>query len=405
MVMSVDYKQYEYQFEIESILQQFLAVVDNAVVMRYDKNHETGERTLVNMIKPQYVFGMKSRILTALVNKSKNYVLPVICLSVKSIKADKERLTDKMNLVSRYYDGQLEGYEKPTPITITVQMTIVTKHVTDLWQLLGKFMTSFRPYRMYSWLVPSYDKFSREELRNKIEWDMNTSIDMKEKLTETDEDKHTATLQFSVQGWLFPENKSCVDGIILDIGSSVVAESDLEIRTFDEGGFIETKSYVPLVDQYINEYQKPYRNPREYANAHPRILKAHVVKIHGQNPYYFRLNKSNRDKLGTQGNIRINGYNMLDAKVLLVPKGEEYTGSLEKVKLDYKQSELFREKDTLNVKDAMVAGYDVPVVSQDINNITVDLASIDYDDYFDLVVYDTVDYDSIELVHKFHLHK
>lgn len=153
--MSIKYKQYEYQFEIESILQQFLAVIDNAIVMRYDKNHDTGVRTLVNMIKPQYVFGMKSRVLTATVNKSKNYTLPVVCLSIKSIKADKERLTDKSSIVSRWYDGQLEGFEKPTPITITVNMTLIAKYVSDLYQLIGKFMTSFRPYRVYSWLVPA----------------------------------------------------------------------------------------------------------------------------------------------------------------------------------------------------------------------------------------------------------
>lgn len=44
-------------------MQQFLAIVDNAIVMRYDKNHDTGERTLVNTIKPQYVFGTKARVL------------------------------------------------------------------------------------------------------------------------------------------------------------------------------------------------------------------------------------------------------------------------------------------------------------------------------------------------------
>lgn len=102
--MSDKILQYEYQFEIETILQQFLAIVDNAIVMRYDKNHDTGERTLVNMIKPQYVFGTKARVLMQLVNKAKNYTLPLIVVSLKSIKADKERLADKLNAVTRYYD-------------------------------------------------------------------------------------------------------------------------------------------------------------------------------------------------------------------------------------------------------------------------------------------------------------
>lgn len=57
-------------------------------------------------------------------------------------------------------------------------MTIIAKYMTDLYQIFGKFMTQFQPYCVYSWLVPSNDNFSKEELRNKIEWDMNLNMDV-----------------------------------------------------------------------------------------------------------------------------------------------------------------------------------------------------------------------------------
>lgn len=50
--MAVPANQYEYNFEIESILTQFIALIDNAVVMRYNKDKETGNRTIVSKITP-----------------------------------------------------------------------------------------------------------------------------------------------------------------------------------------------------------------------------------------------------------------------------------------------------------------------------------------------------------------
>lgn len=160
-----------------------------------------------------------------------------------------------------------------------------------------------------------------------------------------------------------------------------------------------------MVDQYIEKYQKRYNNPREYANAHPRVLKAHIMREHAKKDYYFRLDDKRGKQLGSTSKIRINGYNFNEAKVLLIPKGKEYEGELERVKLDYKESELFRKANTIEKKNSKVQGYMLPVVSQDMNNIVVDLQSFDYDDEFDLVVYDNVDYDSIGLVYGFNMKK
>lgn len=195
------------------------------------------------------MFGLKSRIEYSLVNKANNYTLPLIGINLKSIKADRERLQDKTGIMSRFYNGTLEGVRRPTPITIGVTLTIVTKFMTDMYQIAGKFFTLFQPYCVYSWAVPSDDRFSYEELRNKIEWDMNLQLETHEKLTQEDEERYTATMNFSVQGWLFTNQKSCVEGIILDIGTSVIAENDLEARIIVPDGEPASMSpFAPLAD-------------------------------------------------------------------------------------------------------------------------------------------------------------
>jgi hypothetical protein len=122
---------YEYGFEIESILKQFTALIDKAIILRYEKVEN--ERRLVQTIQPTYKFATKSRTLLMILNGAKNFTLPCVVIEVKSIKADKERLASKQTMISRFNDGLLEGYKYPTPITLTVTVNIITKYKSDLF--------------------------------------------------------------------------------------------------------------------------------------------------------------------------------------------------------------------------------------------------------------------------------
>lgn len=395
--MAVELPHYEYQFEIETILTQFIALIDDAIVMRYDKNHQTGERILRSEIKPHYVFGPKTRILYQLVNKAKNYTLPLVSISLKGIKADKERMTDKLNRISRYYDGEVEGYARPTPITIDLQVTIITKLMTDMYQLYGKLATQFQPYCVYSWAVPSDSKFSYEELRNKVEWDMNISLDARDKVTEADEDKFTGSMNFSVQGWLFPENKACEGGIILDIGSTVMPSVDVQQRI--EGLNAETLERE-LVDVYEKEMGEPYLNKREFANARPRILKGSVVKKLGKAQYYFSIKNSEGEVRMSKGKhkLHLNGYNFNEETEVMVlcPKNKRLTQEYRTV--NFKDSYLWHPQGTLDKKKNTIAGYIVKPIEQTQNNLTIDLSEFNYTGDIDIVVFNKVDYDAVSFV-------
>ena len=132
---------YEYGFEIEDILKQFFALIDKSVIMRYEKVEN--ERRLVQTITPFYKFTTKNRALLLSLNSSKNFTLPCVVVEVTGIKADKNRLAAKKSMISRFKNGIVEGYNRPTPITISVQLNIITKYKSDLFQIYGKLATQF----------------------------------------------------------------------------------------------------------------------------------------------------------------------------------------------------------------------------------------------------------------------
>lgn len=379
-------KPYQYGFEIETLLTQFIALIDNAMVMRYDKENE--ERILVKTIKPKYRFAKKSRLLTMLVNNAKNFTLPCVSIDLKGITADKERLAAKNTPIQRYFDDVNAAYKRPTPITINLSVSIVTKLITDLYQIYGKFCSQFQPYRVISWKVPKnvgidYD----EELRNKVEWDFNLSLEDKAQITEDTEDRYIGTLNFNVQGWIFPTHLSCDGPPILDIASSIVVSDDLYTRMVD----------VP----FVNEYKDPYLNPRELANAHIRVLKAYLKTI-AHNGINFRLREgSDFTKIDVKKGpkfITFDGYNLGNAKAIFIPK-HQFKSDLSKFTMEYDTiPELWPEIETTDKKKTIIKGFELPIVEQTDNILTVKLENMDYKGDFDIILCDSIDYDSLNRV-------
>lgn len=378
-------KPYQYGFEIETLLTQFVSLIDNAMIMRYDKENE--ERILVKTIKPKYRFAKKSRLLTMLVNNAKNFSLPCVSIDLKGISADKERLAAKNTPIQRYYSDVNAAYKRPTPITLNLSVSIVTKLLTDLYQIYGKFCSQFQPYKVISWKVPKnhgldYD----EELRNKVEWDFNLSLEDKAQLTENDEDRYIGTMNFSVQGWIFPTHNSCDGPPILDIASSIVVSDELYNRILD----------VPL----MSHYDKPYLNPREFANGHARILFSYIASGTSNDGIKFRLREdSPYTTLSLKSStkyITFDGYNLSKVKAIFVPK-YHYDGDLKPFSIEYDEniSKLWPKIETTDKKYPYVKGYELPIVHQTDNLVTVKLEKIDYQGKFDIVLCDSIDYDSL----------
>lgn len=378
-------KPYQYGFEIETLLTQFVSLIDNAMIMRYDK--EDNERILVKTVKPKYRFAKKSRLLTMLVNNAKNFTLPCVSIDLKGISADKDRLAAKNTPIQRYFDDVNEAYKRPTPISLSISVSIVTKLLTDLYQIYGKFCSQFQPYKVISWKVPKNVGINHdEELRNKVEWDFNLTLEDKAQITEDTEDKYVGTMNFTIQGWIFPTHLSCDGPPILDIASSIIVTDELYSRMID----------VPLVSQY----DKPFLNPRELANGHIRILSAYIKS--GNSSANFKLRAENDFGKTSISNgtkyLVFDGYNLSKAKAIFVPK-HKYKGNLPKFELEYSSDpDLWPKIGTNDNKVPYIRGYELPIVSQSDNLLTVKLENINYKGKYDIILCDSIDYDSLNRV-------
>lgn len=387
--------QYQYGFEIEDILKQFFALIDKSVILRYEKVEN--ERRLVQKVTPTYKFATKSRTLLLMLNSAKNFSLPCVICEVTGIKADKERLAAKKNIISINKES-LEGYQYPTPITISISLNIVTKYKTDLFQIYGNLCSLFQPECFISWVVPSQQNSSIEELRNKVEWDFNLDLESKETLKEEEEDRFIGKMSFSIQGWIFKNYKQCLHPRILDIGTTTLVTNELENRL---DGLIDMAA--PLTSQY----GKLYKNPRQFATAHIRILKGYVTVPLNNNYYNFRIDKNNYSSFNLNSKrdyyITFDGYNFENAKALLVPKNNTSIQQ-EVIEFDEKHSKINPILEGTEPKDSVIKGIPLETIQAEQNIFIAKLPKINYVGDFDIILYDTIDYDSFSDAEGFLLH-
>lgn len=391
----LDSKPYEYSFEIETILQQFIAIIDNCSIMRYDKN-ENGERILKNIIKPSYIMAVKQRIFYDIINKAKNHILPVIAISLKSITYDKERQASKNQLITVSSEDLDTSYERPTPIKITVDVSIISKYMTDLYQIYGKIITQFQPYVTFSWFVPQNIKGNYVELRNKIECEGNLNLDFKQEIKD-EEDKFVGTLSFTIDGWMFPTMNGCTEGIIYDIGTTLIVNEDVLNRTYTEIGSARTLVYSAMKD----ETWEKYNNPREFANAHPLItsifLDSNINAGNVSKQAYFLIDKARakENKIFKKSKLIINGYNLKEAKVLAKLKSSDIKGAI--FYSEKYNNNLFPYPNEKEEKPNEISGFLLNTVSKTDNQIIVKFDNLNaLNGEFDIIVLNKIDYDSME---------
>lgn len=381
---------YEYNFEIETILQQFISIIDNAMVMRYSVNKESGTRELGEIVKPGYILGTKQRVMLDIINKAKNYELPVVIVSLGGISFVKERQASKNLALEVYSSDAISHYARPTPISIKVDVTIMTKYMTDLYQIYGKLATQFQPAITYSWFVPQTMSTNWVELRNKIEWDGELSLDVRTEAKNTDEDKFTGKLGFTIDGWLFPTMNKCSDGIIYDIGSTVVADEDALSRIYDEISIFRPLAYSVLKGK---EWEK-YNNPREIASSHPQITSIYKsFTINNKQSYFILDSERAKQSLNRDSILTIAGYNLKDCKVLMIPDSFKKQNELLWYNKEYNTS-LHPFPESLQEKSDSIAGYTLNILKQTNNKIIVDFKDVlPFSSSFDIAVVNEIDYD------------
>ena len=385
---------YEYNFEIETMLQQFIAIIDNAMVMRYSVDKENGTRKLDEVIKPGYILGTKQRVMLDIINKAKNYELPVVIVSMSGISFVKERQASKNQVINVHSSTLDTSYARPTPISMKVEVTIMTKYMTDLYQIYGKLATQFQPALAFSWFVPQTVNGNWQELRNKIEWDGELSLDIRTEAKNSDEDKFTGKMGFTIDGWLFPTMNKCDRSIIYNIGTTVVPDEDTLSRIYDEISLFRPLVYSVLKGK---EWDK-YNNPRQLASSQPLITSIYLgtdnIAKDGKQ-CYFIMDKDRAKSMHANSNTKliISGYNLKDAKVLAIPTNFKNISGAEFYKEQY-NGDIHPFPNSLEQKPTNISGYLLNIVKQTENQIMVDFkAPLNIHGEFDIAVVSDIDYD------------
>lgn len=194
-------------------------------------------------------------------------------------------------------------------------------------------------------------------------------------------------------------------GTALMAGTPIISQL-FGAKKFDEIYTSDLESRVEGigVDRYLaQEFYKErpdenYRNPREFANAHPRLVYMYLTMYNKstKQPIYFMLDHGRVVKnpnIFKQQALTIDGYNMEKVDVLLVPKKKIAVPDLDKITYDYADSKLFKDRKNKK-KEAIVVGYKLPVTDRTKTTVTVDL-DVKFTGECDIIVCDNVDYDSI----------
>jgi len=191
---------YTYNFEVKDLLTQFVAAFDDTVIKRYDKNNNARQE-----IGVRYVFAPKQRIMHDIVNKAKNIELPVVAVNLASVSYDTDRVFNKLDNFENYANANsASAIRTPTPVNLTVNMSILCRYMQDMDQIISNFVPYTDPYIILTWKEPVSDNVNNSiEIRSEVLWDKTINLNTPTETTYSDKFRIVADTSFTIKGWLF----------------------------------------------------------------------------------------------------------------------------------------------------------------------------------------------------------
>lgn len=245
-----------YYFEIHDLLTQFIAAFDDTVIKRYDKNRN--EKASVEV---RYVMAPKQRVMYDIVNKAQNITLPVVAVDITSITRDESRVFHK--LLPAYQPSTLSEAPlrsgqmlMPVPVDIVVNMSIMTKYMSDMDQIISNFVPYNNPYIVLSWEVPEDYGFEYvQEIRSAVDWSGSLSYNNPTDLASSDKFRVVVDTSFTIRGWLFPEKKDTA-AVIYKVTNNFI-NVDLQNRIYsplEPTTVVESKTFQQYGYQTLSGY-------------------------------------------------------------------------------------------------------------------------------------------------------
>jgi len=206
-----------YFWEVKDLITQFIAAFDDTVISRFNNNRDAQEN-----IEVRYVFAPKQRVMYDIVNKAQNITLPVVAVDIASISRDSSRVFSKIEatyLTSKEYGQKAVKVPAPVPINIVVNMSIMTRYMSDMDQIISNFVPYANPYIILSWQLPeSYKLANTTEIRSEVLWNETLSYTTPTDTTFADKFRVVVDTSFTIKGWLFRETDKV--GIIYKVDSN-----------------------------------------------------------------------------------------------------------------------------------------------------------------------------------------
>jgi hypothetical protein len=202
---------YTYNFEIMTLVEQFVSAFNDIIVKTYDKN-----RNLVDSVPDKsvrFLYSPKQRVFNSLSTPAAGGItLPAIAVSIGKISRDETRVFNKNDGFLIPYDNLpiqdsrlLKKIPQPLPINMDINMTIFAKFQQDMDQIITNFVPYFDPYIVMSWKFPGNKETNQEpyELRSHVIWNQNISYSYPDSLNAAQVFRLSADTSFTIKGWLF----------------------------------------------------------------------------------------------------------------------------------------------------------------------------------------------------------
>jgi hypothetical protein len=201
-------KQYTFNWEIQTLLEQFTAAFNDIVIKKYNNEKEE----VADDIKVKFVYAPKQRVFAALSTPGPGgLTVPVISINQSSIQRDSSRVFNKLEGFNvphardiHLEDSFLRKIPQPVPVDITVNMTIITKFQADMDQIISNFVPYCDPYIVISSKLPGVeDSTIPFELRTTVIWSGAINYNLPLDVGATQAFRIAADTSFTIKGWLF----------------------------------------------------------------------------------------------------------------------------------------------------------------------------------------------------------
>jgi hypothetical protein len=205
-------KNYTFNFEVQTLLEQFVSAFNDIVIKRYDNNKTLLSPTSGN--KVAFVYSPKQRVYDALNTPAPGGItVPAVAVTLGNISRDNARVFNKLEGFEIPSSDGLSYNKKipqPIPINIVVNMHIISKYQADMDQILSNFMPYCDPYIVIAWKLP----FSKNyEIRSEVLWSGQIALTYPDNLGPTQAFRVTADTSFTIKGWMFKRSDEVIKKI------------------------------------------------------------------------------------------------------------------------------------------------------------------------------------------------